>query len=186
MLCCVAFCRPRLLTDSIPNPLIHANSCSCLCSQGEVEELERLGVEHVISVLPNPMKIDMYSGTYLAGAKGHSNIEVEDEPEVDLTPYFAPSYTRITTELAAGRGVLVHCNRGVSRSATIVAAFLMRRNDWGLRRTAEHMLRARPVVDPNAGFIAQLRAYDRHLRSGADPAAFPTPELRSSSSKIIV
>lgn len=49
--------------------------------------------------------------------------------------------------------VLVHCHRGVSRSATIVIMYLMRKFKLTLRDAYKLVKSRRDKIDPNAGFI---------------------------------
>jgi protein-tyrosine phosphatase len=106
------------------------------------------------------------------GALRHTSVEVEDEPEADISAHFDAAYKVIDEELSGGHGVLIHCYRGVSRSATLTASYLMRKRGWSLQQTAEHMLQRRSIVDPNEGFVKQLRAFEAHLHGGKDPAEF--------------
>ena len=55
--------------------------------------------------------------------------------------------------------VLVHCQAGMSRSATIVIAYFMRKYKWGVYKTLEFVKDKRKIVAPNKGFIKQLHAY---------------------------
>ena len=65
----------------------------------------------------------------------------------------------IASALEAGGKVLVHCERGVSRSASVVAAFLMDMDPALTPSAAVERVRAcRPCVKPNPGFLAQLEA----------------------------
>ncbi len=52
--------------------------------------------------------------------------------------------------------VLVHCIQGKSRSATVVAAYLMRYLGYTRADAVQAMVQRRPIVDPNPGFLKQV------------------------------
>ncbi|KAG5644155.1 hypothetical protein DXG03_009050 [Asterophora parasitica] len=56
--------------------------------------------------------------------------------------------------------ILIHCSAAVSRSPTIVAAYLMRHHNMTLREALGTIIRARPAVCPNPGFLKQLQELD--------------------------
>jgi hypothetical protein len=68
--------------------------------------------------------------------------------------------------------VLVHCAAGVSRSASVVIAYVMRRHRIPFAAARARVKAARRAINPNLGFALQLRMMDR---SGAWDALFPTP-----------
>jgi len=62
----------------------------------------------------------------------------------------------IAEALAAGGRVLVHCEQGQSRSASVVAAHLMSSEQVGVHEALAVLRKHRPSVRPNAGFMDQL------------------------------
>ena len=55
--------------------------------------------------------------------------------------------------------VLVHCQCGVSRSASIVIAHLIKKNNWDYDKAYRFVRRHRKIIGPNRGFVEQLRRY---------------------------
>jgi hypothetical protein len=53
--------------------------------------------------------------------------------------------------------VLVHCNAGASRSATIVISYLMHRNNLSFEEAYVYVKTKRPIVEPNPKFICALK-----------------------------
>lgn len=61
------------------------------------------------------------------------------------------------------RQVLVHCIQGISRSASMIIAYLMTRNSWSLRKAYDFVKEKRPIIKPIRYFIEQLQQYEKSL-----------------------
>ena len=66
--------------------------------------------------------------------------------------HFAPSVRFIKEALENGGSVFVHCYAGVSRSATMVIAYLMQEHNMNMYQAISLTKAKRPVVFPNPGF----------------------------------
>jgi len=76
--------------------------------------------------------------------------------ELDQTVQF------ITHRLALDENVLVHCNQGASRSATIVVAYLMKAQHLPLEEAINHVKHCRPCVDVSN--FKLLKVYEQNLQ----------------------
>lgn len=61
--------------------------------------------------------------------------------------------------------MLVHCFAGVSRSATIVIAYLMQEHGLAYRDALAFVKQKRNHIHPNEGFKRQLQSFQRELGS---------------------
>eukprot|EP01084_Bolivina_argentea_P008246 15441_1 len=59
--------------------------------------------------------------------------------------------------------VLVHCEYGISRSSSMVIAYLMYKNKWDFKKTKTFVKSKRPQISPNDGFVKQLKQYQKGL-----------------------
>ncbi|KZO95405.1 DSPc-domain-containing protein [Calocera viscosa TUFC12733] len=106
------------------------------------------GIRYVISALR--WKPQVVAGvTYL-------HVEVDDTPDADLLAHLPACVRFISDALAANQGVLVHCQAGVSRSATIVVAYLMSSQSLPAEEALALVRAARPQASPSETFLAQL------------------------------
>ena len=81
----------------------------------------------------------------------------------------------IDSAVEGGKKILIHCSAAVSRSPTIVAAYLMARHKMTLKEALGRLVLARPTVSPNAGFLRQLQELEKELygRVTLDIEEFP-------------
>ncbi|XP_055926654.1 uncharacterized protein LOC129958294 isoform X4 [Argiope bruennichi] len=97
--------------------------------------------------------------------EGHfMRIPVNDTYSEKLLPYF-PEAFNFLDKVREGNGcVLVHCLAGISRSATVAIAYVMRylrlSSDDGYR----YVKSKRPTISPNFNFLGQLLEYEKQLR----------------------
>uniref|UniRef100_A0A182MJE1 tRNA pseudouridine synthase n=1 Tax=Anopheles culicifacies TaxID=139723 RepID=A0A182MJE1_9DIPT len=120
------------------------------------EVLEKYGITHVLSVGIETPPIEEYAddGQRMIETKF---VECLDLPETNLSEVLAKTNAFIDECQARGGRVLVHCNAGVSRSTSVVAGYLMQRCDQSFMQAFGTIKSKRPCVQPNAGFIKQLK-----------------------------
>ena len=85
--------------------------------------------------------------------------EVYDRGDEDLFSNFPQMCEEIASGLKRG-GVLVHCANGISRSPTVVAAYLMHTKNLRAAEALDY-ISARRHVNPNQGFRDQLVAFEK-------------------------
>nr|XP_022343310.1 serine/threonine/tyrosine-interacting-like protein 1 [Crassostrea virginica] len=88
------------------------------------------------------------------------HIQVEDNNEADLYSKFQTACTFIDTHKEKNQVVLVFSNLGISRSATIVLAYLIYKNKWSLQEAYIHLQKCCCTIRPNRGFIQQLSKWE--------------------------
>uniref|UniRef100_A0ABI7ZU32 Dual specificity phosphatase 22 n=1 Tax=Felis catus TaxID=9685 RepID=A0ABI7ZU32_FELCA len=120
----------------------------------DAEQLSKNKVTHILSVHDSARPM-------LEGVK-YLCIPAADSPSQNLTRHFKESIKFIHECRLRGEGCLVHCLAGVSRSVTLVIAYIMTVTDFGWE-DALHTVRAgRSCANPNLGFQRQLQEFEKH------------------------
>ncbi|NWU96560.1 DS13B phosphatase, partial [Upupa epops] len=134
-------------------------------------QLSRMGITHIVDAVAGRFRIDTGHKFYSDLSVDYYGIEAEDNPSFNLSIYFYPVAQYIRAALNSPRGkVLVHCAMGISRSATLVLAFLMICEDMSLA-DAVQIVCSRRGICPNTGFLMQLQELDVQLGRGKDREA---------------
>ena len=80
-----------------------------------------------------------------------------------LFPKFEVAYKFIKKN--SENNILIHCALGVSRSASLVAFYMMKEKGWDYDICYNYMKERRPIVNPNSNFVEQLREYyDKYIK----------------------
>lgn len=122
--------------------------------------IEMHQIKHIVTVNDRPL--------FKPLVKSYFFIQAEDLENQDLISEFLKAYNFIDRAITAKESVLVHCVAGVSRSATIVLSFLMRKYKISYMSALALVKRSRPVVDPNDGFVKQLEIFQT-MNFSVDP-----------------
>ena len=136
-------------SEIIKNKLFLGNYYSAT----QKEELKKRGVTHILMVgyllhefFPNDFE--------------YANIEIEDDERENIFRYF---YVCINF-IEKSKVCYVHCQAGVSRSASIVIAYVMYNKRLSFEDALKFVKEKRFYIYPNDGFRLQLQDFDRVLK----------------------
>ncbi|KAJ7649766.1 protein-tyrosine phosphatase-like protein [Roridomyces roridus] len=118
------------------------------------ELITALRITHILSVC-----FDEIPAQYAQSGIRHMRISIEDEDH-DLLVHLPAACQFIHHALQSGGAVLVHSVQGLSRSAAVVAAYLMWSRRIGPTKALEAVRRAREQIWPNSGFQEQLVLFE--------------------------
>ena len=135
-----------------------------------IEFLKSLGVDHVLncaegdwivgSVNFNPEDLLELQDNGIV----YKGIPCDDIEEEDISVHFRPCADFIQEALDDGGSVLVNCFRGVSRSATIVIAYLIIKERMSLEKAMDTVKKMRDIVHPSPGFMQKLQHLEKSLK----------------------
>jgi len=97
---------------------------------------------------------------------GH-HVSIEDDGSDSMLPHFEAACNFIhehhRPEQPMAGAVLVHCKGGISRSPTVVIAYLMKHYNLSLTSAMEVCCLARPAARPRENFLQDLETYETRL-----------------------
>ncbi|KAJ3414277.1 hypothetical protein HDV05_006806 [Chytridiales sp. JEL 0842] len=144
----------REMQEIIPNVFLGPYSCA-----RDRDYLKSHGITHLLCVMDKGEKALMkmrFPGEFV-----YYDIEVSDSPMQNLIPFFssANAFIKQAVKQEGGR-VLVYCNNGLSRSPSVVVAYMMEVEGWECIKAFTHVQHRRFCINPNDGFKLQLREYE--------------------------
>ncbi|MBN3298172.1 DUS10 phosphatase, partial [Amia calva] len=137
-----------------------------------------LGVGYVVNVTTH---LPLYHQH--CGLLRYKRLPATDNSRQNLRQYFEEVFEFIEEAHQSGQGVLVHCQAGVSRSATVVIAYLMKHTLMTMTDAYKYVKGRRPVISPNLNFMGQLLEFESDLNSGVSPRIL-TPKLTGVETEV--
>lgn len=127
----------------------------------DFEFLKENKISHIVTVLESNYV------THAMAALGITQMTVKlyDSEQEPIGDAFQSTSDFIHSALHEGGAVYVHCLMGISRSPTIVAAYLISRKGYGAEEALAFLTSRRPIVDPNAGFRAALYEWETYCHT---------------------
>jgi len=93
----------------------------------------------------------------------YTNLVLRDAENEDIAQHFVETFAIIEKAKEEKCGVLLQCRAGISRSATITIAYLMKFSYESLKDTVLFVQKKRPIIQPNRGYMKQLIEYEKTL-----------------------
>lgn len=134
------------------------------------DALKEQGITHILSIFNGAQKTFPDSFTYKI-------IHINDDAWVNIREHFDESNQFIDDALKNPENkILIHCQRGVSRSVTLLIAYLLwKKNsedkidknnvDDAIEEVISYVKEQRSIANPNLGFVKCLKSYIYELNN---------------------
>ncbi|KAF0973812.1 hypothetical protein FDP41_007199 [Naegleria fowleri] len=119
--------------------------------------LESLKINKIVNVTPEPHE------DHILQTFGNYQIQIVDHQSMDIKQHFSEAIEFIKECKKNGERVFIHCQKGISRSASIVLAYLVAAEGLTLQQAYNHTKQARKFIKPNKGFTNQLGQFEMEL-----------------------
>lgn len=180
-------CEKMVLTDFLEE---HQNSHSAEIhpwlflggkrnAENDQELTVRTQITHILNVAGNECHMPYwiwdewtrYNKEELGTEHSYKKMNWTDTADQDiLTPINeAMEFIHEAHTSSASNHVLVHCIQGISRSSSVILAYLMRHEGMSLRAAYDHCKKVRPIMEPRPDFLDQLGAFECKLFELAEP-----------------
>ncbi|KAH9930308.1 protein-tyrosine phosphatase-like protein [Fomitopsis serialis] len=152
----LSFTAPRTPPWLVASLIVPRLYLSNLFTARDPAQLTELGVTHVLSVVEDAPNIPKDMGLRTL------HVPIRDEVGVDILGYLDETTDWIKAALSenVSNTVLVHCLVGMSRSATVVCAYILATTNMTPSQSISFVASKRSVVSPNVGFRKQLEHSD--------------------------
>jgi len=121
----------------------------------DLNQLNHYNIKHVFNL--SPVKLKEYPGV------NYYHLPIADDSQQNILQFFDKIFSKIDELWNQGQYAVINCQAGVSRSASFVIGYLIKRglsyeNSYQLLKTC------RPIINPNKGFIEQLKQYENTIK----------------------
>lgn len=137
--------------------------------------LERKNIGFVLNLMSDPTDDEPVEGVE------YKTIPMEDDEDEQLVAHLnacfqfidkanpdkgSPKNKAQTKQETNFKAVLVHSYFGMSRSAAVILAYLMKEKGQTLRQAYDHLKKCHSATNPNDNFIVQLLRLEQELHDG--------------------
>ena len=116
------------------------------------KKMKENDIRHVLNVTPVYLPLDQdLNLTY-------KQIPWEDNTEQNILEDLEEGLSFLDS--VSGEPVLICCQAGRSRSGSMLIAYMMKTYKMSFKEVLENVRKDRPKIDPNSGFVEQLKKID--------------------------
>lgn len=137
-----------------PDMVVDHIALGSLRTVQSMPSLQQLGVTHVLTCGRN-LRTPQFPPPIQQMV-----LDVDDNDEQDMNQYFLTAIEFMQSCVSSGGLCIVHCFAGVSRSATVVVAYLMKSRQLSFTQALEFVQQQRPAANPNPNFRRQLIEFE--------------------------
>ena len=117
------------------------------------KKLKQLGIKKVLTVM------SAFGNHYSPHEFIHKSIDVDDDFRTNIICHFKECISFIEGK----DKIFIHCAAGMSRSPTIVIAYIMWKKKLRLNEAIKFVKEKRSIISPNDNFMNQLKIFEELL-----------------------
>jgi len=155
---------PIIGYDPAPTQILEDDGWKLFLSSESIaddpSQVEKFNIKAIITVRFNPCELTKKGEEFNIR---FFHIPINDRNDVNIKEYFENAVKFINDARDEKLSVLVHCHAGISRSATIILAYLMINEKISLGEAFKYVQSKRQIISPNLNFMGQLMALNREL-----------------------
>ncbi|CAL1534021.1 unnamed protein product [Lymnaea stagnalis] len=173
-------------TNGVQEPEIEAATASqvlpflYLGNERDAKDLSRLKSLNISYVLNVTSHVPQY---YDEEGIRYKRIPASDNAQQNLKQYFEEAIEYIDDARQNNAKILIHCHAGVSRSATITIAYLLKHTRMAMADAYKFVKGKRAIISPNFNFMGQLLEFEQDLNEGVSPRILQ-PRLQGIESSV--
>lgn len=119
----------------------------------DLDIIKKFNITYLLSVGIESPPIQNFNGFI----KDSLFVQCLDLPETQFKPILNTAIDFIEMVKHNNGILLIHCNAGVSRSASIVIGYLIKNHNYNFQNAYEFVKSKRECIRPNDGFLKQLK-----------------------------
>ncbi|KAH9249641.1 hypothetical protein BASA81_012610 [Batrachochytrium salamandrivorans] len=150
-----ATCNPEMMIASEVKPFLYLGGDQFVARNRDY--LHSLKIKHIVNCA------GLSCENYFEDQFTYTTLDLSDTSKECIFNFMLQTITDIESQRLAGNNVLVHCVAGISRSATLVAAYLMFIHGYCATDAIQELRKVRQCVDPNPRFIQELDRFRKRL-----------------------
>lgn len=158
---------PSEATGHPPYEILSHLYLGCRKVAASLQHLKDCGITRILNVTNSEPNNFESLGNF-----EYKQIAVEDSHEVNMLKYLPEAFRFIEEARVKNEKVLVHCHAGMSRSVTVILAYLMKYNHHTLDSAYDYVKQVKSNISPNFGFMGQLLEFECSLRPSPADSGF--------------
>ena len=125
----------------------------------DIEELRRINIKYILNCA-----IECKNKSLPKDIQ-ELHLKIRDNKTFDIIPFFQQANEFINQAKSVGGNILIHCKLGISRSAAIIIAYLIKYYGFDFNSAMKFIKKQRDRINPNVGFIEQLKKYENMVKN---------------------
>jgi protein tyrosine phosphatase len=151
---CDFYFKLRMFPTWIPLTFGPQGAMLYLSGRSVLNSYKEYGFDHLVSMMNTcPSPEIKHEIIHIEDLNDDENVKMMKECLTSVLP-------SIHESIMNGKRVCVHCKAGVSRSATVVIAYLMKYEKMDWHEAVQRVRELRPIICPNKGFLQVLKEFD--------------------------